>query len=149
MDREPVQFREIAHNSSEYRQAVALRDKLLRKPLGLRFTDEELVLESGDFHLGVFKGKRLLGCLVLSPDTKGSIRMRQVAIDESWQGRGLGRQLVLFAETFAREKSFSRIYCHARHYVIEFYRKLDYRETGEPFMEVGIPHVLMEKSLTD
>ena len=35
----------IDHNSKEYRQMVDLRYQLLRKPLGLIFTEEELERE--------------------------------------------------------------------------------------------------------
>ncbi|MFO7534396.1 MAG: hypothetical protein R6X19_01705 [Kiritimatiellia bacterium] len=77
----------IKHGSPEYAATVALRNEVLRKPLGLSLSDEQLQAESGDHHLAGFLDGRLVACLVLTP-------------------------------------------------------------VGTPFIEVGLPHVAIRKSLT-
>jgi hypothetical protein len=47
-----IKFREIAHNSPDYGQAVALRSAILRQPLGFSFSSEQLQSEAGCHHLG-------------------------------------------------------------------------------------------------
>ena len=39
------------------------------------------------------------------------------------------------------------IVLHARHHAIGFYQKLGYAICSEPFEEVGIKHVIMQKEL--
>ena len=143
------EFREIAHLSPEYQATVELRDRLLRAPLGLKFTDAELAAECADIHIGEFDPDgHLLACLVLSPEsTDTSIRMRQVAVDSELHGQGIGSQLVRHAETIAAGRGFDLITLHARREVTEFYSKLGYTQIGEPFTEVGIPHITMQKAL--
>ena len=55
----PMPIKLIDHGSKEYQQMVDLRLQLLRKPLGLSFSDEELVKEKSDFHIGFFEEKKL------------------------------------------------------------------------------------------
>jgi GNAT superfamily N-acetyltransferase len=73
--------------------------------------------------------------------------MRQVAIEPEWQGKGIGRRLVEYAEQFARDTGFTTMYCHARDLAVPFYKKMNYHTVGEPFVEVTIVHYGMEKGL--
>lgn len=142
-----IEIKEIKHGTTEYKQEVALRRKLLRKPLGLDFSQEELANESKDIHLGAFAEQKLLGCLVLSPQSKSKIKMRQVAVDPSLQGSGIGRLLVEAAETKAIKLGFKEMELSARETAVPFYLKLGYKLFGEPFTEVSIPHRKMKKNL--
>ena len=71
--------------------------------------------------------------------------MRQVAVDESYQSKGIGRALVEYCEQVARDEQFTEIILHARETAVAFYLKLGYEVYGEPFIEVGIPHRNMRK----
>ena len=55
----------IDHGSKEYQQMVNLRYNILRKPLGLSFTQEELDKEKNNVLIGVFEDDQLLGCCML------------------------------------------------------------------------------------
>ena len=143
-----LEFREIEHGSPEYDLAVELRDRILRKPLGLEFSPAQLAAEAEDTHVAVFaKSGEILGCAVLTWPSPDHVKLRQVAIDSDQQNRGFGAELVRFAESIARKCGATRIFCNARQTVSEFYAKMDYQLVGEPFEEVGIPHHRMEKSL--
>ena len=137
----------IAAGSPEYALAVALRHEVLRLPLGLAFTVEQLASESGSHHLAALDEQgRVLGCLMLTPRAGGEIQMRQVAVRPDQQGTGLGRALVAESEARARVLSFTRMMLHAREGAVGFYERLGYAVEGEPFVEVGIGHRLMAKS---
>ena len=144
-----VVFREIAHRSAEYEATIELRDQLLRAPLGLGFGASEISEERADTHLAGFdKGGSLLACLVLSQlDTNSTMRMRQVAVAPNCQGQGIGSQLVSFAESVARRRRSTLMTLHARINVLGFYKRLGYTQIGGEFLEVGIPHIGMEKQL--
>jgi predicted GNAT family N-acyltransferase len=141
-------FKIVRHNSDLYSQTVQLRYEVLRRPLGLNFSSEQLAAEAEQWHLACFEADALLACLILHADEGGEkIKMRQVAVSPVWQGKGIGKQLCLYAEKIARDKKAKLIYCHARATVIAFYQKMGYECVGSEFEEVGIPHYFMQKEL--
>jgi GNAT superfamily N-acetyltransferase len=140
-------IREVAHDSAAYRATVDLRNAILRNPLGLHFSDEELAAEKDSRHFACYRGDRLVGCLVLRPIAGGDVRMRQVAVAAELQGRGIGTALVEYAEEMARQIGYRRMVLHARETAAPFYEKLGYSRIGEGFVEVTIPHWAMEKCL--
>lgn len=137
------------HGSADYWKAVELRRAVLRFPLGLDFTDEELEAEAGQLTLLAFDSEGVLsGCLVLVALAGGTVQMRQVATHPDCQGRGVGREMVSESERWAIENGFTRMYLHARKVVVGFYEKLEYQVCSEEYEEVGIPHLSMEKHLS-
>lgn len=136
-----------AHGSPEYLHLVELRRRVLRLPLGLDFTAEQLAGETGDLHLGAWEGDRLLGCLMLSDRGQGTVQMRQVCVDPSLQRSGVGAALVAESEAEARRRGFTQMMLHARDTAVGFYLRLGYTEVGAPFEEVSIPHQEMAKAL--
>ena len=140
--------REILHGSSQYEESVALRDEVLRRPLGLTFSPEMLGSEASDFHLACYDQEGdLLACLILTPEGSEEIRMRQVAVRPDLQGKGIGRRIVEFSEKFAIGEGFTLMTMHARETAVPFYERLGYERYGERFEEVTIPHWHMRKSL--
>jgi len=142
-------IRPIHFQSPAYALTVALRDRLLRRPLGLYFSEAQLAAEAEEFHLTAWEGDLLVGCLCLKPIDAFTLQMRQVAILEEKQGQGIGQQLVVFAENFAREHLFQKMILHARNTAIPFYHKLGYTPVGDPFIEVTLVHQAFEKTLID
>lgn len=140
-------IREIQHDSPEYWATVELRDAVLRKPLGLAFSLEELEAERDSHHLAFFQGNDLAGCLVLRPAGNGDIQMRQVAVDPGQRGRGIGTALVNRSEKLALELGYQRMILHAREPAVPFYERLGYCKMGDRFEEVTIPHWSMQKTL--
>ncbi len=137
----------IDHNSREYRQMVDLRYNLLRKPLGLLFTEEELEREKGDILIGCFDDDKLEACCILTQTDPKTVRLRQMAVTSGLQGKGIGRVLMSFAENIARDRGYRRLVMHARKTAAGFYEKLGYKVSGEEFLEVTIPHYEMGKEL--
>ena len=137
----------IEHDSGEYEETVALRDEVLRKPLGLSYDPAELAREKDSFHLAFRERAELVACLVLKPLDERCIKMRQLAVRESSQGKGCGRELVNYAESFVRELGYAEIVLHARETARGFYWKLGYVAEGNFFTEVGLPHLVMRKKL--
>ncbi|MCD6556228.1 MAG: GNAT family N-acetyltransferase [Bacteroidales bacterium] len=142
-----MEIRLIKYRSEDYFKSVELRDKILRKPLGMVFTDEFLKQDEKEFMIGLFEQNQIKAVLHLKPLSDTVLKMRQVAVDENMQGKGYGSKLVLFSEEFARKKHYKKIVMHARETAVSFYKKLDYSMIGEPFFEIGISHFKMEKKL--
>jgi N-acetylglutamate synthase-like GNAT family acetyltransferase len=140
-------LKQIDHGSKEYQQMVNLRMEILRKPLGLGFTKEELEQEKDDILIAAFEEDKMLACCILTKNDDKCIRLRQMAVQNNLQGKGIGASMMIFAETLARDKGFKRLAMHARKTALGFYEKLGYKVTGDEFTEVTIPHYVMEKQL--
>src|SRR5919206_70410 len=117
----------IDHGSTEYQQMVKLRDDILRRPLGLTFTPEELDQEKENMLIGAFEDDEMLGCCMLVEERPGTVRLRQMAVLNDLQGKGIGRALMNFAENLARDRGYKRITMHARKNAIGFYEKMGYK----------------------
>ena len=104
----------IDHGTKEYMQMVKLRDDILRKPLGLTFTPDELEDEKDNMLIAAFEDDRILGCCMLVEEEPGVVRMRQMAVLNDLQGKGIGRALMQFAENIARDHGYKSIMMHAR-----------------------------------
>ncbi len=140
-------LKQIDHGSKEYQQMVKLRNDILRQPLGLSFDSDELAREKEDILIGAFDDDEMLACCLLTKMDDKCLRLRQMAVQNNLQGKGIGASMMNFAETVARDKGYKKLVMHARKTVMGFYEKLGYKAVGDEFTEVTIPHFVMEKSL--
>ena len=140
-------LKQIDHGSEEYQQMVLLRYEMLRRPLGLNFTSDELDKEQDDILIGAYEEEELLGCCMLTRVSEDAVRLRQMAVHQKLQGKGIGASLMRFAENLARDRGFRSLIMHARKTAIGFYEKQGYQTKGDEFLEVTIPHYVMEKIL--
>ncbi len=140
---------DIDFGSSRYDELVELRYKILLEPLGLKFLDHHRSKEANYLHIGCIEclDDRLIGGLILAPVNNEEIRLMQVAVDTRYQGEGIGRDLVKYAEKRAREAGYTRIVMHAMLSVVHFYEKMSYKQYGEIFEENGITFAKMVKEL--
>jgi predicted GNAT family N-acyltransferase len=137
----------IDHGTPEYRQMADLRNEILRKPLGLSLSPEELSEEKDDIFLAAFEEEQMLACCVLTRMNHTTVRLRQMAVRNDLQGKGIGRVLLTFAENIARDNQYKVLTMHARKTVLDFYKKSGYEAKGDEFEEVNLPHYIMEKVL--
>ncbi|MBC8064688.1 MAG: GNAT family N-acetyltransferase [Chlorobia bacterium] len=142
-----LKIRTVRHGSPEYWETIQLRRRILRTPLGLDFDPEDLEKEVRDLHIAGFDLARLVGCLVLTPENAEDIKMRQVAVDDQIQGKGIGTELVIFSERLARDRGYKRMVLSARDTAVPFYERLKYAKEGDEFEEVTVPHWRMVKEL--
>ncbi|MCB0695789.1 MAG: GNAT family N-acetyltransferase [Chitinophagaceae bacterium] len=140
-----LNFKKITPADKEYADVFELREEILRKPIGLSLHDEDLSDEVNDHILIAEDNDEIIACLILSPRPGNTVQLRQMAVAVKHQGRSIGKQLVNYAEQFAREHGYERIMLHARMVAKGFYERLGYLQTGDEFTEVGIPHIQMEK----
>ena len=140
-------IKKIKYNSPEYQKVLFLRDKILRKPLGLSLFDEDLSQDKDQLIYGVFSRERLVACLQLVPMENNIYKLRQMVVDTTFQRKGLGRKLIDFVERDLSKKQAKEIVLHARKSAVGFYKKLGYEISSEEFIEVGIPHFKMHKYL--
>lgn len=148
MTKEGTSVRFIVFGSPEYSQELALRDEVLRRPLGLVLSGKDTAGEQKQIHIGLFQNDELAGCVILAKtDEAHTVRLRQLAVSEKFRGYGFGKELVFFFEKYARQQGYAKIILHARATVRIFYEKLGFQTNGNEFTEKTIPHIGMEKEL--
>jgi len=137
----------VDYGSPEYQQMVKLRYEVLRKPLGISFSQNELEKEKENLFIGAFEDDLLLGCCMIVKEDSKKAKLRQMAVLNKLQGKGIGRALIQFAENLARDHGFNTISMHARKMTVPFFEKMGYKVSSDEFMEISIPHYKMEKEL--
>ena len=125
----------------------ALRLEVFVKEQGV---PEELELDALDetaIHAVASEGGIVVGTGRLILTAPGEAQIGRMAVRRSARRRGIGGQILRFLETEAKASGSTRVELHAQRYVSKFYRQHGYEEEGDPFVEAGIEHVLMRKTL--
>ncbi|HZG75454.1 MAG TPA: GNAT family N-acetyltransferase [Paenibacillus sp.] len=79
------------------------------------------------------------------PDTA---KMQRIAVRQPYRGKGVGRALMLGLEAWAKEAGYAYALLDAQCQAEPFYLSLGYETVSpETFLDAGIPHVRMKKSL--
>ncbi|MDF1825814.1 MAG: GNAT family N-acetyltransferase [Verrucomicrobiales bacterium] len=140
----PVDLVWIDSEDFRFPEWIELRQVILRDPIGLTYSEEDLESERDERHLIAGDTMGILGGLAVKVVDQGHWKVRQVAVAEIMQGRGLGQLLMRHMMAAAQSERVPRILLHSRESVVPFYEKLGFSTVGEGFLEVGIPHRLME-----
>lgn len=143
----PYEIRQIEHGSPEHELMLELRYKILRQPLGLDFAEGEIASEANDSHLTCLIDGNVAACALIRHDGKAA-HIRQVAVAEAYQGKGLGRLIMAAAEKAASSAGASTFKLHARDSARSFYEKIGYKTDGESFEKLTLKHWLMIKPVS-
>jgi predicted GNAT family N-acyltransferase len=137
----------IEYHSPEYYAMLALRHKVLREPWGLNFSEEDLQREKDDIFIACRENGCIIGCCILTRISNELVKLRQMAVDNHCRRKSAGMKILAFAEEYAAGHGYSTIKLHARKTAAVFYAKCGYAAVEEEFIEIGMPHILMEKQL--
>lgn len=133
--------------SDLYRQSLALREAILRQPLGLTLTEEERADDAHRQHFCAVAHGAVLGSVSLKPLDSATLQLRQMAVAEDRRRKRIGTRLLARAEEWAREEGYLLIVLNARLGAEIFYARHGYLAQGEPFDENTVPHARMTKRL--
>ncbi|MEO6252625.1 MAG: GNAT family N-acetyltransferase [Ferruginibacter sp.] len=120
---------------------------------------QEVMQRTGSIFLKYADEEKITGCVNLQQQGN-KLYLGMFSVAPKLQGRGIGKQLLKAAETYALHVGCSAIYMHVvsvRTELINWYKRHGYRDTGErkPFTEDGmtgkhlqvLEFMIMEKSL--
>ena len=136
----------VKHSDDLYAQVLALRQLILRDPLSMTYTQEELDRDKHMVYFAYFSGE-VLGAVGLEKLSDEKAQLRQMAVHDKLQGRGVGRALVEALEDHCRQNGFKEIHLDARYPARGFYARLGYSEYGDIYDKIGIKHIDMKKTL--
>lgn len=138
----------IDFGTDHYRRMMEMREEVLRKPLGLSLTDEDVKTDEVNVLIAAFDDDEMIGCCMLEKvNNDKNVMLRQMAVRSEVQGKGIGRVLMNFAEGIARDLGYREISMYARKSAEGFYEKLGYKTSGEEFIRLTIPHIIMKKKI--
>lgn len=137
----------ITTGTPAYEQMIALRMAVLLDPIGVPRSYINPQKEAADWLIAAYEHGKMVGCCILTRLDDATLQLRQMAVDTTVQGKGVGAAIIKYAEGLAKENDFQTLMMHARDVVIPFYERCGYTIAGPQFFEVGIPHHRMEKQL--
>ena len=142
-----VRIVEAPYGSELYRQALVLREAILRAPLGLAVTPEEQADDARRRHFCALSGGIVVGSVSFEPLDGETVQLRQMAVAAGRRLAGIGARLLTCGEAWARDNGYRLVVLHARLGADGFYARFGYRAQGKPFDEHTVPHILMTKPL--
>lgn len=77
----------------------------------------------------------------------GHAKAQRVAVLAAWRGAGVGRALMAALEHEAARHGATEVVLAAQVGAIAFYDRLGYEAWGDEFLDAGIPHRWMRRSL--
>lgn len=142
-----MEFIEFSVDSEEYKKALILRRKILREPLKLDISPEDLSTEKDQLHFGLFNDNEIKACVIAVPMNDGIAKVRQMAVRPELQNQGLGSKLLLLCMADLKQKGFRKVELNARKTAVDFYKKYGFQICSDEFIEVTIPHFKMFRDL--
>ena len=86
---------------------------------------------------------QLIGCARLLANGQ----IGRMAVQKKWRGRGVGAALLQFTIGIARRMKLDKVTLNAQTHAIGFYQRHGFIADGEEFIDAGIPHRKMSRSV--
>tara|TARA_B110000116_G_scaffold260004_1_gene262679 strand:- start:640 stop:1089 length:450 start_codon:yes stop_codon:yes gene_type:complete len=111
-------------------------------------SEEELDnLDQISFHAIAYKDNYPIATGRVIPDGNINGTIGRMAVRQKYRRFGVGGMVLNFLEQIALDKGIKQITLNAQEYVKKFYNDHGYKEEGYVFLEAGIPHVTMVKTI--
>ena len=137
----------LVETPEERQAAFELRIRVFVHEQGVPAEDELDEDDATATHAIAVSGDSVVGTGRLICGESGEARIGRMAVEVSWRRRGVGGLILEALEEEARKQGMSAVLLHAQSYVSGFYASHGYVPSGEPFLEVGIEHFPMVKTL--
>lgn len=149
MNQNQVLVKLIKYNSQEYHQACQLRYRLFFAEHDL---PGEIVFDDRDadsFHAAVVIQGRVAAYGKLTPQNNLVYRLGQMVVEPNYQGKNLGRQVVLTLIDLAKQQGAIALELNSRLSAVGFYQKLGFQTFGNEFPSstTGVTHIGMKQEL--
>lgn len=138
----------LTQDKKVIKNIISLRYNVLRKPWNktVETATDELEYQAINAYIEV--DNNIVACARLQDNGNGVGQIRFMAVDESQQGKGLGKLIVFELEAEAKKMGLKKIELQARDNAVEFYRACGYTIKEKTFLLWDlIQHYLMEKEI--
>jgi predicted GNAT family N-acyltransferase len=125
----------------EWQQALPIRHQVLwpdKSPLFCKVEGDEAAN-----HYGAYVDNELICVASIFVDSD-SARLRKFATLSSYQGQGIGSQVIEHVINDLKTTGMQRFWCDARSSAVGFYQRFGLAQQGNEFLKSGIPYFKME-----
>lgn len=131
-------------SSQTYTDALIIRKEVFvteqRVPLDLEIENEDVCI-----HFVLYDDNQAQATVRLFPKENGTYKVQRMAVSLTARKKGFGREIMVYAEEFAKKNNGKRMILGAQTQAIPFYESLGYTVFGEEYLDAGIKHFDMEK----
>ncbi|RYE09599.1 MAG: N-acetyltransferase [Sphingobacteriaceae bacterium] len=97
-------------------------------------------------HFGLFLGEELIVVVSLFV-ADNALQFRKLATKTDQQGKGYGKQMMLFIIELASAENRKIVWCNARLTAATFYKQFGFEITGETWQQDGHEFVVMQNQI--
>jgi len=139
----------IASTNQQLNSIFKLRYEVLRKPWSQTIDSATDQLEEKSINAFIQNNKGVfIACGRLQENENKIGQIRFMAVDQSYQGKGLGKLMITSLEEKAKELKLNKIQLQARENAVSFYKNNGYVMIEKTFLLWDqIQHFLMEKQI--
>lgn len=94
-------------------------------------------------HFGIYHEQELIGVISLFENGNSS-QFRKMAILPNKQRKGFGKQLLDYVIAYCKQQNIETLWCNARTSATEFYKKIGFATSGEPYLQNQLTYIKME-----
>jgi len=134
-----------AASDEDLKGIIAVRRQVFTREMGI---PEKLVFDGHDermLQIVVKDGETVIGTARVQSLEDNQAKLERMAVLKAFRGKGIGRHIISFIDEELRNRQVKQIILHAQHEAVEFYRSSGFKETGEPFWDVGIKHIKLQR----
>lgn len=139
----------IASTNQQLNSILKLRYEVLRKPWSQTIDSATDQLEEKSINAFIQNNKGVyIACGRLQENENKIGQIRFMAVDQNYQGKGLGKLIITSLEEKAKELKLNKIQLQARENAVSFYKNNGYVMIEKTFLLWDqIQHFLMEKQI--
>lgn len=136
----------IAENEEELNEAFVIRKKVFVTEQNVPMEEEIDQYENEATHFILYDESAPIGAGRFRI-IDGYGKVERICILKEARKNGAGKAMMDEIEKFAQKKGLKKLKLNAQTHAIPFYDKLGYRISSEEFLDAGIPHKTMIKSI--
>lgn len=133
-------------SSDAYKDSLDIRMTVFVKEQQVSI-EEEVLDEEPCTHFIVYQETTPIATARLFPKTDQRAYVQRVAVLKDYRGQHIGQQLIAHMEMVAKEMGFSELKLGAQTHALGFYEQLGYKAFGEEYLDAGIWHYDMLKTI--
>jgi len=133
--------------SQELSDAQAVRRQVFAKEQGIKREIDINGLDQDSEHIIAYDNDIPIGTARIRYKNGIQAKLERIAVLKTYRGQGIGRRIIAACLELAKTKGALEVILDSQQSAAGFYEKLGFRQEGEPFEKVGIPHIAMTKKL--
>lgn len=140
------------HSQADYFQVMAIRQTVFCAEQGIPVAEEFSPEDSDErtVHFLLKHRSQPIGTISYIDEGNKTYRLRRFALLKEYRSSGVGRRMLQYVESYISVRTNPcLLYLHAQKGLEPYYVSTGFHPVGAEFVEAGIPHIRMEKAITD